>query len=87
VTGLFEDERGFRVWCQGGPANDWSYETLIEPDDEITLLPNPHRAGEFIRVLKLLPGEVPWPGSVVYRRVRSVEQIDGECIYYPADAA
>lgn len=64
------------VWCQGGPANDWSYGTAIEPDDEITLIPVPQRAGEFIRVL---PGEdEPWPNAVT--------QIDGECIYYPADA-
>lgn len=73
----------FRVWCQGGPADDWGYWTLVEPDDEITLVPVPHGAARFIRVLNLLPGEEPWPGAVVYRRVRSVEQIDGECIYYP----
>jgi hypothetical protein len=75
--------RGFRVWCQGGPANDWSYETLIEPADEITLIPVPRRADEFIRVA---PDDDSWPDATVYRRVRDVEQIDGECIYYPADA-
>lgn len=73
----------FCVWCQGGPANDWRYETLIEPDDTITLAPVPGREGEFIRVLNLVPGDEPWPDAVTYIRVRNVEQIDGECIYYP----
>lgn len=73
----------YSVWCQGGPADGWRYETLIEPDDEITLVPVPNRDGEFIRVLKLLPGEEPWPDAVGYKRVREVEQFDGERIYYP----
>lgn len=73
------------MWCQGGSANGWRYETLIEPDDVITVMPIPGRKGQFMRVLNLLPGEEPWPESsaVTYVRVRSVEQIDGECIYYP----
>lgn len=77
--------QGFYVWCQGGPADDWGYETSIEPDDVITLIPDPRRTGAFVRVLNLLPGDTPWPDAVTYRRVRSVEQIDGECIYYPED--
>jgi hypothetical protein len=77
----------FCVWCQGGPANDWRYETLIEPDDVITLVPVPGREGQFMRVLNLLPGDEPWPDAVTYERVRSVEQIDGECIYYQVEAA
>jgi hypothetical protein len=77
---------GFVVWCQGGPADDFRYETLIEPDNEITLIPVPGRGGDFMRVLNLLPGDEPWPGAITYERVRLVEQIDGECIYYPKDA-
>jgi hypothetical protein len=77
-------ERGYLVWCQGGPADGWRYETLIEPDDEITLIPVPRRAGEWTRLPKPMPGDEPWPGVVTYVRARGVEQIDGECIYYPA---
>lgn len=78
--------KAYCVWCQGGPANDWRYETLIEPDDEITLIPVPTREGEFIRVLNILPGDERWPDSVIYKRMRSIEQVDGECIYYPKEA-
>lgn len=78
--------RGFCVWCQGGPADGWRYETLIEPEDVITLVPVPGRAGEFIRVLNLLPGDEPWPDAVAYERVRAVDLLDGECIYYQKES-
>lgn len=67
------------MWCQGGPANDWRYETPIEPPDEIILYPLPGGGhNEWTRVF----ADDHWPGTVTYGRVRAVEQIDGECIYY-----
>lgn len=76
------------MWCQGGPANGWRYHTLIEPDDEITVVPViPGRRGTFFRAPRAEPGEEKWPNSTVYVREREAEQIDGECIYYPKDPA
>lgn len=71
---------GFEAWCQGGPANDWRIWMLPEPPDQIEMLADPFHPGQFIRVIG------PWPEATTYVRVRDVEQIDGECIYYPADA-
>ena len=68
------------VWLQGGPANDWRYETLIEPPDEIVMFRDPFHDGRWIRVIG------PWEGATTYRRVPAVEQFDHERIYYPADA-
>lgn len=69
-------ERGYQVWCQGGPADGFRYETGIEPPQEIRVMADPYREG-WIRVL----GD--WPQAIPYLRVQAVEQIDGECIYYP----
>lgn len=72
--------RRFCVWCQGGPANDWRYETSIEPPDEIVLYPLPGDGHSgWTRVF----ADDDWPGAVRYMRIRTVEQLDGECIYYP----
>lgn len=65
------------VWLQGGDADDWRYQTLIEPDREILMLRDPFHAGQWIRVVG------PWPEAVRYERVPSVEQFDNERIYYP----
>jgi hypothetical protein len=73
----------FAMWCQGGPANGWRCIAMMPPRDEIVLWPVPHSPGEWLRV----PPEDEWPGAVTYVRVRAVEQIDGECIYYPKDPA
>lgn len=68
---------GFVVWCQGGPADGFTYQTLIEPPDEIEVAPTPMPHG-FVRVMD-------W-GDAAYRyvRQRDVEQFDWERIYYPA---
>lgn len=66
------------MWCQGGSADGWRYETLIEPPETIWMLRDPFHGDQWIRVV----GD--WPQAIAYERVRSVEQIDGELIYYPA---
>jgi hypothetical protein len=66
------------VWCQGGPADDWRYEALIEPPEQIKVMPDPFHAGQFLRVV----GD--WPQATTYERVPAVEQLDDERIYYPA---
>lgn len=71
------DARWFTVWCQGGDADDFRYETLVEPPDEIQILANPFHSGDFFRVLG------PWPNAVTYVRVPEVEQLADERIYYP----
>jgi hypothetical protein len=68
---------GLIVWLQGGPANDWRYETLIEPPDVIKVIPDPFHEGVWIRVVG------PWPDAVHYQRQPAVEQFDHERIYYP----
>lgn len=67
----------FTVWCQGGPSDDFRYRTVVEPPDEIWVLPR--RKGRTMRVMG------PWPGATLYRRQPSVEQIDNELIYYPTE--
>lgn len=69
---------GYVVWCQGGPADDFRYYTLIEPPNEIEVAPVPMPSG-FVRV-------VGW-GDAAYRYVRqpNVEQFDFERIFYPAE--
>lgn len=73
------EPRSFLVWCQGGPANDWTYETLIEPEPIIHVMPDPFNAGRFIRVT----GD--WPEATAYKREASVEQFAFERIFYPAE--
>lgn len=75
----------FVVWCQGGPASGFRYETCIEPDDEIALISVP--IGDKVHWMRQIIEVPQWPKSTVYVRVRSVEQIDGECIYYPKGSA
>ena len=67
------------VWLQGGPANDFRYETLVEPPDEIVVMADPFNDDNFIRVVG------PWDGATTYRRVRQVEQFDRERIFYPVE--
>jgi hypothetical protein len=67
------------VWCQGGPADGWRYETMVEPPDRILMLADPFHTGKFIRVV----GD--WPTATPYERVRAVEQFDHELIYYPVE--
>lgn len=69
--------RWIEVWCQGGPADDFRYETLIEPPAKIHVMPDPFHDGRFIRVVG------PWPDATAYERVPDVEQFDHERIYYP----
>jgi hypothetical protein len=70
--------RWFTVWCQGGDADDFRYDTLVEPPDEIDILPNPFRSGDFFRVLG-----PKWKNATTYVRVPDVEQFPDERIYYP----
>lgn len=67
-----------RVWLQGGPVEDWTYYTLIEPPDVVKIIPDPFREG-WLRVV----GD--WPGATLYERVRGVEQFDNERIFYPRE--
>lgn len=69
-----------RVWLQGGPVQDFSYFTLVEPPELIQVMPDPFHEGDWIRVVG------SWPQAVAYRREPSVEQLDRERIYYPAEA-
>jgi hypothetical protein len=66
--------------CQGGPADNWTYATLIEPDEEISVMPDPFHADRFIRVTGDWPQAAP-----AIRRVPSVEQFEFERIYYPVE--
>jgi hypothetical protein len=66
-----------RVWLQGGAVDDWSYYTLVEPPERVRVLRNPFHDGEWIRVV----GD--WPDAIEYERVRAVEQLDDERIFYP----
>jgi hypothetical protein len=68
-----------RVWCQGGPASDWDYFTLIEPPKRIKIIRDPFHEERWIRVV----GD--WPEAVEYERVPLVEQFDHERIYYPVE--
>ena len=70
--------RWITVWCQGGPANDLRYETPIEPDPVIKVMPDPLHEGRFIRV----PDD--WPEATTYVRVPDAEQSDHQRIYSPA---
>lgn len=67
--------KGYSVWCQGGPANNWRYETLVEPPATIYVLPVPGPS-KFIRILE------PCEGSTTYVRYPQWEQFDFERIYY-----
>lgn len=68
----------FLIWCQGGPANNWRYETSIEPDAVIYVAPGVG-AFDFIRVLE------GWEGATTYVRQPHVEQFGFERIYYPKE--
>lgn len=67
------------IWCQGGPASGTRIVLLSgeEPPDEISMWCSP--SGIWMRVL----AADRWPDAVAYVRVREVEQVDYECIYYP----
>lgn len=71
---------GYVVWCQGGPADDFHYETLIEPPRVIELASAP-APFDWVRVLD-------WGDAAVrYVRVPEVEQFGHERIYYPLGEA
>lgn len=73
----------FRVVIADGPAEGWSYVTLISPDQVIVLAPNPTRDGDWMRVL---PGPEPWPGQLIYTQgVGAGSSIDDDgdlCVPY-----
>jgi hypothetical protein len=60
---------GYKVVVDDGPAEGWSYVTLIAPDPVIAVAPAPREDERsrrtFMRVL--LEGE-PWPGERRYAR-------------------
>lgn len=68
------------IWLQGGPADNWRYETLIEPPNSIEVMPDPFHPGSWLRVVF-----GSWPEATTYERVPSVEQFDHERIYYPCN--
>lgn len=75
------DPQWITVWCQGGPADDFRYETMIEPEPEIEIMPDPFNVGRFLRVV----GD--WPQATTYVRQPAVEQFGHERIYYPKNDA
>lgn len=78
-------ERPFIVWCQGGPADDFRYVSLEEPESVMVLAPNPNQAGGWVRVLAVAGDDAEVDGSVRYVRVAGAEQFDHERIYYPEE--
>lgn len=75
-----------RIQCQGGLADGFEYETVIEPPDTIVLMHTEWRDGQWVRVLP----ETPRAEGVLiveYVRVPGVEQFGYERIYYPAEEA
>lgn len=69
-----------KVWLQGGPADDWTYYTLVEPPARLYVIPHPSLEGEWIHVL-----DDGWPQAIAYERAAAVEQFNGERIYYPVE--
>lgn len=60
---------GYTVVCEDGPAAGFSYQTGIEPDETIVVVPNePAVAGSFGAWRRGLLEGAPWPGQVLYRR-------------------
>jgi hypothetical protein len=69
------DARWLLVRLQGGAADDYSYETLIEPDELILVIPTPFRDG-WIRVI------APWEGALAYRQIERDADLR---LYVPAE--
>lgn len=70
------------IWLQGGPADGFKAFVVGNIDkhlgDTLHVIPHPTAPGEWVVVDEL------YSRAVRYERVRAVEQLDGERIYYPA---